>query len=118
NTINIKQRIPKEAYLDKVGKMLEHIHLGDIYEANFCMEFYAEGAVINPLVRYNRLNVISEPPFAVYFKNHKQYLLSASPERYLRKEGDKIISQPIKGTARRSSDAGEDERIKEELTLN
>lgn len=118
NTINIQQRISKNAYLEKVGKMLEHIHLGDIYEANFCMEFFAEEAVINPLVRYNRLNAISEPPFAVYFKNHKQFLLSASPERYLRKEGDKIISQPIKGTARRSSDAEEDERIKEELALN
>lgn len=118
SVVNIKQRISKDAYLDKVGKMLQHIHLGDIYEANFCMEFYAEDAVINPLVRYNRLNAISEPPFAVYFKNHKQFLLSASPERYLRKEGDKIISQPIKGTARRSSDTGEDERIKEELALN
>lgn len=118
NTINIQQRISKESYLNKVGKMLEHIHLGDIYEANFCMEFFAEEAVINPLVRYNRLNAISEPPFAVYFKNHKQFLLSASPERYLRKEEDKIISQPIKGTARRSSDADEDRRIKEELLLN
>jgi para-aminobenzoate synthetase component 1 len=100
--ITINQRISKENYLSKVSKMLEHIHRGDIYEANFCMEFYAENAQIEPLEIYQKLNAISEPPFAVYFKNNFQYLLSASPERYLRKEGLKVISQPIKGTARRT----------------
>lgn len=117
-TLTIKQRISKESYLDKVGQMLSHIHRGDIYEANFCMEFYAEDALIDPLDTYTRLNAISEPPFAVYLKNYKQYLMSASPERYLRKEGSKIISQPIKGTARRSTDAVEDEVIKQALAAN
>ncbi len=116
--ITINQRISKESYLEKVAQMLEHIHRGDIYEANFCMEFYAEDMVIDPPVIYEKLNAISEPPFAVYFKNYKQYLMCASPERYIRKEGDKIISQPIKGTTRRSDDAGEDTAIKQELSAN
>ncbi|UGS22118.1 anthranilate synthase component I family protein [Flavobacterium cyclinae] len=116
--ISIKQRIPKENYLSKVAKMLEHIHRGDIYEANFCMEFYAENAKIEPLEIYQKLNAISEPPFAVYFKNNFQYLLSASPERYLRKEGLKVISQPIKGTARRSFDVEQDEQLKSDLAQN
>lgn len=116
--IAIQQRISKESYLEKVGEMLTHIHRGDIYEANFCMEFFAEDTGIEPLATYNKLNAISEPPFAVFFKNYGQYLLSASPERYLRKEGDKIISQPIKGTARRSPDIKEDEAIKQELAAN
>lgn len=115
NFITINQRIAKESYIGKVDKMLEHIHRGDIYEANFCMEFYAEDAVINPLHVYEKLNAISHPPFAVYFKHAGQYLLSASPERYLRKEGNKIISQPIKGTARRSTEPAEDEAIKQQL---
>ncbi|KGO83631.1 aminobenzoate synthetase [Flavobacterium beibuense F44-8] len=114
----IKQRITKEGYIEKVTQMLEHIHLGDIYEANFCMEFYAEDAIINPYEKYQALNAISEPPFATYFKNYKQYLLSASPERYIRKDESKIISQPIKGTARRSNSIQEDEAIKLELTKN
>ncbi|MEL1244378.1 anthranilate synthase component I family protein [Flavobacterium sp. DGU11] len=114
----INQRISKDSYLEKVGQMLEHIHRGDIYEANFCMEFYAENAVIDPPSIYEKLNFISEPPFAVYFKNYKQYLMCASPERYIRKEGDKIISQPIKGTARRSTDGDEDNAIKQELSAN
>ena len=116
--ITIKQRISKESYLYKVGQMLAHILRGDIYEANFCMEFYAEDAIIDPLATYEKLNAISEPPFAVYFKNYRQYLMSASPERYLRKESDKVISQPIKGTARRSADPDEDNAIKKELAAN
>jgi para-aminobenzoate synthetase component I len=116
--IKIEQRISKENYLSKVSKMLEHIHRGDIYEANFCMEFFAENAQIEPLEIYQKLNAISEPPFAVYFKNNFQYLLSASPERYLRKEGTKIISQPIKGTAKRSDDSVLDEQLKIDLAKN
>jgi para-aminobenzoate synthetase component 1 len=118
SSIKIHQRISKENYLSKVSKMLEHIHRGDIYEANFCMEFYAENAQIEPLAIYQKLNAISEPPFAVYFKNNFQYLLSASPERYLRKDGTKVISQPIKGTAKRSEDSILDEQLKSNLAQN
>lgn len=110
--LEIKQRISKELYVQKVNKMLEHIHIGDMYEANFCMEFYAENVAINPLEKFQKLNEISQAPFTVFFKNHKQYLLSASPERYLTKVGDKIISQPIKGTSKRFSDPIEDEKSK------
>ncbi len=113
--LKIQQRISNEDYLSKVGKMLEHIYRGDIYEANFCMEFYAEDAEINPIETYQKLNAISQPPFAVFFKNNNHFLISASPERYLRKEAGKIISQPIKGTAKRSEDVIEDEAIKNEL---
>jgi len=116
--IKIKQRISKETYLEKVSKMLEYIHRGDIYEANFCMEFFAENAPINPLEIYQKLNAISEPPFAVYFKNNQLFLMSASPERFLKKEGTKIISQPIKGTARRNADAVLDEQSKIDLESN
>jgi para-aminobenzoate synthetase component 1 len=118
SSINIQQRVSKENYLSKVSKMLEHIHRGDIYEANFCMEFFAENAEIDPLEIYQKLNAISEPPFAVYFKNNFQYLLSASPERYLRKEENKVISQPIKGTAKRSFDLKQDEQLKSDLAQN
>jgi para-aminobenzoate synthetase component 1 len=117
-SININQRISKDNYILKVSKMLEHIQRGDIYEANFCMEFYAENAKINPLEMYHKLNTISEAPFAVYFKNAAHYLLSASPERYLRKEGTRLISQPIKGTSKRSADPIADAQFKVDLAQN
>ncbi|MEM0543572.1 anthranilate synthase component I family protein [Flavobacterium sp. j3] len=114
----IQQRISRDDYLAKTHTMLEHIHRGDIYEANFCMEFYAENASINPIDIYQKLNNISKPPLATFFKNNHHYLLCASPERYLRKEGNKVISQPIKGTAKRYSDAILDENSKKELAAN
>ena len=116
--LDIKQRISKESYLSKVRSMLEHIHRGDIYEANFCMEFYAKNATIDPSNIYQKLNSISKPPFATFFKNNQYYLLCASPERYLRKEENKVISQPIKGTAKRFSDSVLDENSKKELSEN
>jgi para-aminobenzoate synthetase component 1 len=60
--------------------MLHHIQQGDLYEANFCMEFYAENAIIDPLDKFLKLNEISQPPFAVFLKQ-SPILLSASPER-------------------------------------
>ena len=116
--VNIQQRISKEEYVVKVEKMLEHIQRGDIYEANFCMEFFAANSVINPLDVFQKLNSLSETPFSVYFKNDSQFLLSASPERYLKKIDTKIISQPIKGTSRRHAEIELDENSKKELETN
>ena len=115
NPIKIKLRIHKKAYLEKAHRFLEHIHRGDIYEANFCQEFYAEDAVIDPWETYQKLNSISEPPFASFAKFGDKYLMCASPERYIKKMGQKVISQPIKGTARRGMDEREDEKIKQVL---
>jgi para-aminobenzoate synthetase component 1 len=114
-SLEIKQRIDSNKYISKVSSMLEHIQRGDIYEANFCMEFYAENAIIDPLDKFFKLNEISQSPFAVFFKNHKHFLLSSSPERYLKKQGQELISQPIKGTAKRYSISSEDELAKKLL---
>lgn len=111
----IKLRIFKDAYFEQVGKMLHHIHRGDIYEANFCQEFFAENTVIDALKTYEKLNDISRSPFATFMKHGKNYLLSASPERYLKKLGNTVISQPIKGTARRSQKISEDRKLKKRL---
>lgn len=113
--IKIKLRIHKDAYFDKVNAMLERIHRGDIYEANFCQEFYAENTQINPLETYQKLNRISKPPFASFIKLEDKFVLSASPERFLKKQDDTVISQPIKGTAKRSMNLDDDESLKKKL---
>ncbi len=110
--VKIKLRITKDVYIAKIEKLLKHIHRGDIYEANFCQEFYAENTTIDPLETFLHLNSISRPPFASYVKLEDQYILSATPERYIKKEGTEIISQPIKGTAKRAVDLEEDNEIK------
>lgn len=115
---NIKSRISKESYVQKVNKMKGHIARGDIYEANFCQEFYVENAEISPLFTYWKLNDISQSPFASFMKVEEFYVLSASPERYLQRNGKVAISQPIKGTAKRSSDKATDSKLRSDLEQN
>jgi len=116
SSIKIKLRIHKDEYFEKVATMLSHIQRGDIYEANFCQEFYAEKSQINPLETYFKLNAISKPPFATFLKLEDKYLLSATPERYIKKMGQDVISQPIKGTAKRSKNVQLDEVLAEALS--
>jgi para-aminobenzoate synthetase component 1 len=116
--IKIKLRIHKDEYYNKIYSVLNHIHRGDIYEANFCQEFYSENSTINPVEVYKSLNEISRPPFATFLKFSNKYLLSASPERYIKKEGLQVISQPIKGTQKRATTIKEDEILIKELEQN
>ncbi|CDF80137.1 para-aminobenzoate synthase, component I [Formosa agariphila KMM 3901] len=118
NPVKIKVRMHKDAYFKKINTMLEHIHRGDIYEANFCQEFYAEDVSIHPLETYKKLNAVSKPPFATFLKQQDKYLMCASPERYIKKVGQTVISQPIKGTAKRAVNTVEDEKLKIDLTHN
>ena len=106
--IQILARTSKDSYLKKVAAMLQHIKRGDIYEANFCQEFFSEGVTLDSTAAFWKLNELSNPPFAAFLKLEQQYVLSASPERYLKKEGTHIVSQPIKGTAKRSVSPKED----------
>ena len=114
NTLKIKLRTSKDDYFKKLNNILEHIHRGDIYEANFCQEFYTSGH-ITPLATYKRLNAISKPPFASFVRLFNNYALCASPERYLKKSKTKVVSQPIKGTSKRSKDKNKDNALKKAL---
>ncbi|MFK5959237.1 MAG: anthranilate synthase component I family protein [Lutibacter sp.] len=118
NNIKIKLRIHKDEYYQKLNSVLNHIHRGDIYEANFCQEFYSKNSTINPIEVYQNLNEISKPPFATFLKLDDKFLLSASPERYLKKDGETVISQPIKGTEKRADTEEEDLKLISELEKN
>ncbi|UKT62431.1 anthranilate synthase component I family protein [Pedobacter mucosus] len=113
--LNIIQRLKKVEYIAKVDELKSHIIQGNIYEVNFCQEFFAENAKMNPVNTFHLLNRISPTPFAGYFKVYKKYILSATPERFLCKRGSRLISQPIKGTAKRSENIKEDDLIKLQL---
>lgn len=112
----VKHKIKKEDYIEIIEKLRRHILRGDCYEINFCQEFFAIDADIDPLYIYNRLTELSPNPFSVFYKLNDRYCLCASPERYLKKEGNKIISQPIKGTSKRNvENVAEDESAKNYL---
>ena len=118
SAIKIKLRIHKDEYYQKINNILHHIHRGDIYEATFCQEFYSENSTINPLEIYHQLNNISKPPFATFLKKEDRFLLSASPERYLKKTGNQLISQPIKGTEKRAENWEDDLKLISDLEKN
>ena len=99
--IAITPRIEKAAYIEAVEKIKAHIQKGDCYVLNFCQEFYAEAVKMNPVGVHSALAQVSPTPFGCFYKVEDNYLLCASPERYLKKIRDTIISQPIKGTAKR-----------------
>lgn len=107
--------IKESDYLENFEALATHIQRGDIYEVNYCIEFSANGVEINPLALYHRLNQKTEAPFSVFYRSNGRYLLSGSPERYLKKQGNKLISQPIKGTIKRGKDDKEDEVLKNQL---
>ncbi|UYQ93322.1 anthranilate synthase component I family protein [Chitinophaga horti] len=100
----LQLRVTENYYLDAVKAIQEHIAKGDCYELNFCIESYVQGITLKPLPLFNQLNEVSPAPFASYYKNEDQFLLCSSPERFLKKKGDQLISQPIKGTIKRLDD--------------
>ncbi|WEK37552.1 MAG: anthranilate synthase component I family protein [Candidatus Pseudobacter hemicellulosilyticus] len=111
--VSIHHRISRQDYLDTIRRLQQHILRGDCYELNFCQEFYAPDTTIQPLAAYRALSAASPNPFAAFYRLDHRYLLCASPERYLKKTGDRIWSQPIKGTARRDrNDPAVDEQNK------
>jgi len=97
----IENRISKEEYFTRIKEIQKRILRGDCYELNFCQEFYIQPATIDPVSVYHQLTELSPNPFAALYKLNDKYCLCASPERYLKKTGDTVISQPIKGTAKR-----------------
>ncbi len=88
-----------------VEALRAHILQGDCYEINFCQEFYAENCTIDPYEIYNKLTNISPTPYACFYKVNSHYLICASPERFLKKQDNLIISQPIKGTIKRNTNS-------------
>jgi para-aminobenzoate synthetase component 1 len=113
----IKQRFEKEEYLDIIEKLKQHILRGDCYEINFCQEFYAENVELSPLEIYYSLSKQSPNPLSAFYRLDDRYLICASPERYLRKKGTELISQPIKGTSQRDRNNSANDRLSREALL-
>lgn len=113
--IDLKWRVSKNDYLQKVSNLLEHIQKGDVYEINYCHEFYAKNVQIDPTRLYQEVNELTKAPFNTFVKNEHLYAICASPERFIKRTQNRIISQPIKGTIKRDLDAIQDKILIERL---
>ena len=114
-TIQLQQRVSREEYIQQVERVRQYILEGEVYEMNYCMEFYAERVDLSPLPIYLALNSVSPTPFSGFLRYKDRYLMCASPERYLKKVAQKLISQPIKGTIRRGATPEEDLQLQQQL---
>jgi para-aminobenzoate synthetase component 1 len=117
--IEFKSRTTKENYIENVKKIKASIQRGDVYEVNYCQEFYAENVEIKyPLDTYFKLNNISKAPFSGFLQLDDYLVFCGSPERYIQKKENKLISQPIKGTAARNENEIIDNLNKETLEIS
>lgn len=113
--VEIQPQTSKEEYKKAIHSIQNHIVEGDIYEMNYCMAFSFETVQWNPIKGFLDLMKRSAMPFSTLLKAETKYLICASPERFLKKEGSKLIAQPIKGTIKRGADALQDELLKAQL---
>lgn len=112
----LSPRIDKGTYINHVKELKEELQQGNIYEINYCQEFYADNIELEePISTYFKLNELTKAPFSCYVQFDEFELFSGSPERYIKKEGNKISSQPIKGTQKRGQTLEEDEVLKKKL---
>jgi para-aminobenzoate synthetase component 1 len=111
----IKSVMHKHEYLNKIHQCKRHLKLGNIYQANICQEFYWNSAAIEPAALFEKGFVQNPNPFSVYLKYDQVHCMSWSPERFISKKGNEIVSQPMKGTAPRNSNSKVDNANKRAL---
>ncbi len=110
DAIEMKSNLTEEQYTHYFNRLQTHISRGDIYEINYCMQFSAHVLDLDPVFVFQKLIERSPAPFAVLMKNEDVWLMGSSPERFLNKQGKRLISQPIKGTIRKTGDAELDKK--------
>ena len=111
----VQARVSKADYVDTVARIRALIEAGDVYELNYCIEFFTDQVRLSPVEAYRALCQRSPMPFSVFMKQGDRYVLGASPERFLKKMDIRLVSQPIKGTIRRGQTPEEDEALKNQL---
>jgi para-aminobenzoate synthetase component 1 len=115
-TIKFESQISKKDYLKNVQLLKNEIQFGNIYEINYCQQYFASNLNHIPSFEiFEKLKDLTKAPFSAYLNTEKFEVFCGSPERYLQKNGKKLISKPIKGTSKRGNDFQEDEFLKTKL---
>lgn len=112
----VKARQSREEYEEKIQKVIDYIHAGDIFQANLSQAFdtHLQNGD-SSFTLYRKLREISPAPFAGFFNFESGTLLSSSPERFLKKDGRVVETKPIKGTRPRGATNAEDADLAKEL---
>ncbi|OGX40155.1 MAG: aminodeoxychorismate synthase, component I [Omnitrophica WOR_2 bacterium RIFCSPLOWO2_01_FULL_41_12] len=114
NLHQISANFTKVNYLLAVKKAKEYIKAGDIYQVNLAQELQTKTDLSGPEI-YGRLRKISPSYFSAYLDAKDFQIISSSPERFLKVEGNKVTTRPMKGTRPRSQNRLRDQRFKKAL---
>jgi len=105
----------RDSYLKAIDKVKAHLQRGDVYELNYCLPFGGTGFLSDPASTWWRMQSLQQAPFSCLYRLRNNWLLCSSPERFLKKTGNRLLSQPIKGTIRRGRNSEEDEVLRNAL---
>lgn len=106
NFTNIKNLIyqtEKDNFIEKVERAKSFIESGDVYQINLSHRIEVEG-IFNYISIFQRLTRFQPTPYMMYIRDRDFRLISGSMELFLRKDGDRITTKPIKGTCDRRRD--------------
>ena len=104
-----RSSLPRPDYEDAVRRAIDYIRAGDMFQVNLSQRLTAEWGG-DPFALYERVRAESPAPFAALVRLGGADVVSASPERFLRRRGTFIETRPIKGTRPRAADAAADRR--------
>ncbi len=110
----LKSNFTPEGYMEAVNKVREYVAAGDVFQVNISQRFETD-LTVTPYELYRRLRQLNPAPFASYLNFDGTTIVSASPERFLRVDGDWVETRPIKGTRPRGKDTTEDAMLAQEL---
>lgn len=100
---SVHYSIDREGYIEQVAKCLEHIAVGDIYQVQIGHEI-AIDTPVDPITVYRRLRSRNPSPYMCLLPLRGCTVIGASPELFVRIEGDSVTMRPIAGTATKGSD--------------
>jgi para-aminobenzoate synthetase component 1 len=113
--IFLKSNFTHDEYIKAVDRVREYIAAGDVFQVNLSQRFESD-LPYPPYELYKRLRLLSPAPFASYLNFQGVTIVSASPERFLKVQGDLVETRPVKGTRPRGRDPVEDHSLAQELT--
>lgn len=115
--VELEPNFTKTEYIKAIQSAKEYIKNGDIYQVNLAQQFMAKSPLSSFHI-YARLRGISPSYFSAYFDAGDFQIISSSPERFLKVQGNKVTTRPMKGTRGRSPNRREDQKLKKGLLLS
>ncbi len=104
----------RKGYMAQIDRIREYITAGDVYQVNMSQRFDT-GFSGNPASLFKALYQKNPAPFFALINARDHWVVSTSPERFIKRSGSSVETRPIKGTCPRGSDPGQDQNLRHQL---